>query len=102
MNTSISILFIARNPQIVETVLRLINGVEGWTARGCLSNETAMEAFLINEYDLVMFGSGLEPTSELELTRFFKCHKPNIPIIQHYGGGSGLLFGEIKAALALA
>lgn len=100
MSTSVSILFIARTPQIVEIVVRLIDSVEGWTARGCLSNETAMELFLSNEYDLIMLGSGLEPASELELTRFFESHKPNIPVIQHYGGGSGLLFGEIKAALA--
>ncbi len=101
MNTSVSILFIGKTPEIVETVVRLINSVEEWKAIGCLSKEIAMEEFLTNQYDLVMFGSGLRPEIEHELSHFFKAHKPNVPVVQHYGGGSGLLFGEIKSALAL-
>jgi hypothetical protein len=44
-------------------------------------------------------GSGIQEESESNLCAFFVEQNPNIIIVQHYGGGSGLLKSEILLAL---
>jgi Mg2+/Co2+ transporter CorC len=44
-------------------------------------------------------GSGIQYENEINLRSFFKKQNPNCIIIQHYGGGSGLLKSEILLAL---
>lgn len=48
---------------------------------------------------MVILGGGIEPESELKLRRIFSILKPAVKIIQHWGGGSGLLSNEIRSAL---
>jgi DNA-binding NarL/FixJ family response regulator len=94
----LSILVIGRHPQIMETVLRLIHTHPAWTAVGALSNEEAWEEFQKKSFDLVLVGGGVEEASEQLLTAQFKSIQPEVIIIRHYGGGSGLLFNEIEQA----
>ena len=61
--------------------------------------EEAKEIFLRKDFSLVLLGSGIQEESEAELCAFFKKQNPNIVIVQHYGGGSGLLKSEILLAL---
>lgn len=93
------ILVIGRHPQIQETVLRLINQNENWNATGALEDEEAIELFQRHTYDLVLLGGGVENESEKKLRSLFTYQDPEIIIIQHFGGGSGLLSNEITAAL---
>jgi len=44
-------------------------------------------------------GGGIEELSEDQLSAYFTSHNPDIKIVQHYGGGSGLLSAEIYEAL---
>ncbi len=92
-----SILVIGRNKEIHSIVLRIINKDERWKAIGALTDEEALEAFSINVIDMVLLGSGISESSEALLRSTFLKQKPNLPIIQHYGGGSGLLYNEILA-----
>ena len=93
------ILVVGRHPQIMETVIRLINKDPTLHAIGCLQNEAAMGSFKKVDFDMVLYSSGIEASCEALLTRFFRSIKPQVPIIQHYGGGSGLLYAEIREAL---
>ncbi len=93
------ILYVGRNPAILDTVVRLLNGNEGWTGIGVHSEEQAREVFLQADIDLVLLGPGIGEEEENRLADFFRDHKPRIRIIRHYGGGSGLLSGEILQAL---
>ena len=95
----VEILVIGRNPQIMETVLRLINQNENWNAVGALADEDAIELFHKHSFELVLLGGGIEETSEKKLRSLFNFQDPVITIIQHYGGGSGLLSSEIMEAL---
>jgi DNA-binding NarL/FixJ family response regulator len=95
----IEILLIGRHPQIMETVLRLINQNENWNAVGALTDEEAVEKFHRYNFQLVLLGGGIEEASERKLRSLFTFHDPEIIIIQHYGGGSGLLSNEIMEAL---
>ncbi len=95
----IEILVIGRHPQIMETVMRLINQNENWNAVLALTDEEAVEKFHRHTFQLVLLGGGIEEASERKLRSLFTFHDPGIIIIQHYGGGSGLLSNEILAAL---
>jgi DNA-binding NarL/FixJ family response regulator len=96
----IQILVIGRHPQIMETVLRLINQNENWNAVAALTDEEAIEKFHQHSFQLVLLGGGIEEASEKKLRSLFSFQQPEIIIIQHYGGGGGLLTNEITEALA--
>lgn len=95
----IQILYIGRHPEIAATVVRLINAVPAWSGVGVLNDEDAKKNFAENPFTLVLLGVGLEEESEMDLRTFFKKQNPQIQIVQHYGGGSGLLKSEILLAL---
>lgn len=97
----INILVIGRHPEIMETVLRLIHQ-QGWHAAGVLTDTEAIDAFKSHTFDLVLMGGGVEEQSETQLRQQFERMHPGIKVIRHYGGGSGLLFAEVREALKIS
>ncbi|MGF7077089.1 hypothetical protein [Mucilaginibacter sp. 3215] len=95
----IQILVIGRHPEILATVVRLVNNNPDWNATGCLSDEEAIAAFSTRDFKLVLLGGGVDEISEYKLNEYFCSEKPNIKVVQHFGGGSGLLSAEIFEAL---
>lgn len=96
----VNILVISKHPQILKIVVKLINNTTEWQAIGTDIEETAMNLFTENNINIVLFGTGITEESEAVLRTFFVQHNPAIIMIQHYGGGSGLLSNEIMQALA--
>ena len=94
-----TILYIGKHPEILTIVVRLLNANEEWEAIGVAEEAEAKTVFESSKIDLVLLGCGLEPESEEDLRSFFTTHSPDCKIIQHYGGGSGLLRSEILYAL---
>ncbi len=99
MMETINILYIGRHLEILATVIRLINANENWNGVGVMNDEEAKEIFIRKDFSLVLLGSGIQEESETNLCTFFNKQNPNIVIVQHYGGGSGLLKSEILLAL---
>jgi len=97
----IQILVIGRNEQIVATVERLINNNPAWQATTCLTDEGAIAACDKQVFDLVLLGGGIDTRSESILRTAIRARQPGLKVIQHYGGGSGLLATEINMALAV-
>jgi DNA-binding NtrC family response regulator len=95
----LQILVTGRNEEILNTVLRLINNNPDWQATGALTDEECISHFTNQPFDMVLLGGGIPAQSETKLREAFKQHNPNIIIVQHYGGGSGLLSAEIYEAL---
>jgi FMN phosphatase YigB (HAD superfamily) len=93
------ILVIGRDEEILKTVVRLINNNEQWNGTGARTDEEAIEKFHHHEFDLVLFTNGITEDDEKKLRRIFMYQHPELIIIQHYGGGSGLLSNEILEAL---
>jgi DNA-binding response OmpR family regulator len=93
------ILAIGRHAEILQTVVRLVNNNPGWNATGAGTDDEAILAFSTQAYKLVLLGGGIEKESEDKLCAAFRALNPDIIIIQHYGGGSGLLAAEIYQAL---
>lgn len=94
-----NILYIGRHPEILETMVRLLNANEDWFGAGAETDDEAIGLFEKINFDIILFGSGIEEESEEKLRRFFKKHKPACILVQHYGGGSGLLKNEILSAI---
>jgi DNA-binding NarL/FixJ family response regulator len=94
------ILVVGRHPEIMATVERLINSNPNWEALAALTNAEAIQHFDHQMIDLILLCSGIDHTSEADLREYFGAHRPQVPIVQHYGGGSGLLTAEIYQALS--
>ncbi len=90
------ILVIGKHQQIMETILRLINAKSRLNGNIAYSVDEALTASKTKDFDMVLIGAGLTDSETQQLRASF-----DVPVIQHYGGGSGLLFTEISQALAL-
>jgi len=97
--SKIEILVICRHEGILQTVVRLINNNPEWHSTGAITDGEAITVFTTMYFKLVLLGSGIEKENEDKLCTTFKAHNPQIIIVEHYGGGSGLLFAEIYQAL---
>lgn len=95
----INILYTGRHPEILETVVRLINQNENWSGYGAADNEEAIFLFRGIDFRIVLLGCGIPDDDENELRKAFTTLNPQCRIVQHYGGGSGLLTNEIYSAL---
>ncbi|HEY4325502.1 MAG TPA: hypothetical protein VGN20_16015 [Mucilaginibacter sp.] len=98
--SKIEILVICRHEGILQTIIRLINNNPDWNATGAVTDDQATVAFDTQTYKLVLLGSGISKESDETLRSYFTSKNPAIIIVQHYGGGSGLLAAEIYEALA--
>jgi DNA-binding response OmpR family regulator len=93
------ILVIGRHKEITDTIVRLIQQHEGWNATPALTDQEALRLFSQEHFHLVLIGGGVDETSESHLSAQIKKKDADVKIIQHFGGGSGLLFTEIYEAL---
>jgi len=93
------ILVICKHPDILATILRLIHKKEGWTATGAASVKEAEELCTTTAVNLVLFGAGVDENEEQQLRNSLPALRPGIAFVQHYGGGSGLLYAEILQTL---
>ena len=95
------ILAIGRHAEILQTVVRLVNNNPEWECTGAGTDDEAISAFSAQDFKLVLLGGGIEQDSEERLCAAFRALNPGIIIVQHYGGGSGLLTAEIYQALGM-
>jgi hypothetical protein len=89
----IKILIVGKHPDIMKTILRLINNKPGWSGTGAFTTDEAMSFPAV---DVVLLGAGLNVAETGQIQRHF-----SVPVVQHYGGGSGLLYAEIYQALGI-
>ena len=94
-----TILYIGRDTEITIVMNRLLNARPEWKGICVCTDEEAMSVLETQDVDLVLLGNGIDLECEKVLRKRINELKPNVKIIQHYGGGSGLLYGEIMTAL---
>jgi hypothetical protein len=98
----INILVVGRDPEILQVVLRLLNENKkaNYHAIGSTDPDFARSLFADSDISLVLFTNGIDATLDASLREDFLTRRPGVRILQHFGGGSGLLFAEISEALA--
>jgi len=93
------ILIVGTNKPIMETIARLIDQNEKWQATIALNLNDALERCYAKDFSLVLIGAGVNDDQEQVIRLHLSTIGLNIPVVKHYGGGSGLLFAEIYQAL---
>lgn len=95
------ILVVGKDPEILKTVLRLLNDFRAtrYEAIGAANAEEARQLFDTGDIDLALLTNGLDSSETQELRSWFNNRKPGVRVLQHYGGGSGLLFNELTYSL---
>ena len=93
------ILVLTSHEAIRAILLRLINQRDEWQALGAESCETVYQMIKQEKFDLLLLGSGFSEVEEQEVENAFLAKNPKGLAVKHYGGGSGLLYNEIQAAI---
>jgi hypothetical protein len=91
----INILAIGTHPEIMATILRLLNNKPGWLATGASALTEVLTLGKEQTFDVVLIGAGINDDDTSEIKKAFL----EIPVVLHYGGGSGLLYAEVYQAL---
>ncbi|MEM9930745.1 MAG: hypothetical protein AAF840_13045, partial [Bacteroidota bacterium] len=87
----INILSFSTNPDILPVMDRLVNKQEGWQGAAVDNLTDAHQAVLNNDFDVVLLGAGTGAIERQALTLALKAAAKRTVLIDHYGGGSGLL-----------
>ncbi|MEN2488616.1 hypothetical protein AAYQ05_12525 [Flavobacterium sp. B11] len=94
-------LLLGKNEAILAILLRLVNADENWNGVAFNNEKEAQEYFQNNKIDIVLLSSAIEDHVEKEFTSFCLKHQSDVEVIEHFGGGSGLLKSEILHRLHL-
>ncbi|KPE52795.1 hypothetical protein [Chryseobacterium indologenes] len=88
-------LVIGKNQEILDVLKRIIENNEGWTAEIQSDEEHSYAYIKENDVDIVLLSSGLEEQFEKDIKVFCGNLDKKVNVIEHYGGGSGLLKNEV-------
>lgn len=90
------ILAVGTHPEVMPVIERLIRSQEGWEPVVASCASEAMTTLASDAcVDVLLVGAGLSPEEEAQLHAAAGAQTPKVPVVAHYGGGSGLLFAEI-------
>jgi hypothetical protein len=96
----LKILGIGRNAGIMEVIARLLNTRENRFGKTVLTDAEAIAAVQSEPFHIILLCGGISAVEEAALRERLLAIDPSLIIVQHYGGGSGLLENEILLALA--
>ncbi|UFH32877.1 hypothetical protein LNP04_03925 [Chryseobacterium sp. C-71] len=91
----LNFLVIGKNNEILETLKRIIENNEGWKAEVQSDENICYNYIKENQVDIVLLSSGLEEEFENHIKVFCENLDKEVKVIDHYGGGSGLLKNEV-------
>jgi hypothetical protein len=91
----INILVVGTHAEIMATILRLLNNKPSWQATGAGTLPEVTKLAKEQKFDMVLVGAGINEDDTLQINQTFR----EIPVVLHYGGGSGLLYAEVYLAL---
>lgn len=95
------ILAVGTNSEVMTVVERLLRSQDGWVPTVLTCAEEALTSLRTATagFDLLLLGAGLDPHEESALKTAAEALSPPLPVVAHYGGGSGLLFAEVWGVL---
>ena len=90
------VLIAAKDPEITKVIDRLVNSYEGF--RGESIHSVAELASILKEkpFHTFLLGAGFTKEQEIQMRAIASSLAPEMKIIEHYGGGSGLLLEELN------
>lgn len=94
-----NILSFSTNREILPIMDRLVNKQEGWTGQRAPDLAAARELLLAGDFSAVLLGAGTGEAERNALQILLDATGKKTVLIDHYGGGSGLLYAEVMEAL---
>ncbi|NML41916.1 hypothetical protein HHL17_32325 [Chitinophaga sp. G-6-1-13] len=98
-NIPLKLLAIGYDPAIMQVVERLLNSHAGWEGVIALTGAEGLEKISTGNYDAILLCVGVSVADEGTFREAVNTHHSSTIVIRHYGGGSGLLENELRAAL---
>ncbi|PHI21309.1 response regulator receiver protein [Lewinellaceae bacterium SD302] len=81
-------------------MLRLVDNHDGWQSSSADSLARVNELLRSDHsYELVLLGSGFGIEERAQLSEIIQNRQLNTKLVDHFGGGSGLLYSEVMRAL---
>lgn len=93
---SVHLLYIGCDMAMAAAMLRVVTHYPGWELMVADTVTAAIDACTEHHFDLVLMGAGLHENMEQQVTTELGARYPWLPVIQHYGGGSGLLYSTVQ------
>ena len=95
-----NILIIGKNKAILDLLVRLLNeGDQSCYAIGFIDEQEALTVENFSDLDILLLSSGIDEIAEEKIRKNAMELNSKVKIIQHNGGGSGLLKNEIQEVL---
>ena len=95
----VKVLIIGKNIEIVQLLVKLTGKFKNLMVSGTTEETAILQIQKENAPDILIISSGLTDQSEKAIDAHIRLLHPNIKIIYHYGGGSGLLKSELQSVL---
>jgi len=94
------ILAVGTHPDVMAVVERLLRSQPGWEPQVEMCASDALASLRsVGGFDVLLLGAGLSSEEESALHTAAGALVPKVPVVAHYGGGSGLLFAEVWGVL---
>lgn len=93
-----NILYFSTDSAKVDEIVIIINRKEHWHGLAASSQTEAVKKFLEHPIDMLIFGCNVRKETEYELSDYFRKIKPDIIVLDPFGGGTELLLQEIAHA----
>ena len=94
-----NILIFGKNKEILEVLERVINKNEEWYSVHTTNVEGIHKILSEQPIDILLFSSGIMEKEMEQIEEFCLTQHPNLSLLHHYGGGSGLIQAEINLCI---
>jgi hypothetical protein len=95
----IQILSIGRDPLLLKKLSTFINENPQWQSTATVDDETAIELFHQQKFDMILLIDQIEGESEKKLNSLFSFNNPDLMFVKHVGDSTQILAEEIQEAL---
>jgi hypothetical protein len=95
----IQILSICRDPLLLKKLSTFINENPQWQSTATVDDETAIELFHQQKFDMILLIDQIEGESEKKLNSVFSFNNPDLMFVKHVGDSTQILAEEIQEAL---
>ncbi|MBC9932265.1 hypothetical protein [Chitinophaga qingshengii] len=95
----LKLLAIGYDAAIMKVVDRLLNSHTGWNGVVAFTKAAGLKNIVDEKYDAVLLCVGVTIADEQVIREAVAIRHSATIVIRHYGGGSGLLENELRAAL---
>lgn len=93
------VLVVGKHEYVLEKVEGILNG-KGYHTLGSVEYDEVLKLLRDSEIDLLFIGGGIPPQERIGYLEFVQSQKPDIRVVEHFGGPATILT-EVAEALSI-